>query len=557
MPESPVGFSNGPTPSASVTSVQREFQQKFLQSDAAGGDHDRQQLERLLKQASPDPAKKFIRAGDWAPNHSLRGQLWVKLCRRLTSDGDWAQSIQHYKDTLPDVYKRNEGRPGRSIPMPVFTDSTMTQTYYLNEDGRLKCQKILTMIEANNPQITYAPALYPLTALFLHFVQDEAEVFACIDALIRPKKTGKFFMGDTVTSWKSASKVMAELVRRRMKAIYNFILHSIEGTERRDELFDNWLKWIFVDLPFETVIRVVDCYLYEGMKVLFRTGLALMKLFFKSAGRPYSMPNLAQNLSLFCREIQKHCSAADLLKVGFSFPRLAQDDLLTMIRQFEVTIQATPAARISPSDEGAKTYPGEYRRSISVPASVIPTDVINMSRILREDQFYALWQWLPLRHRIAQPTLLYTSEEHGTSLVTFFQQTGPNEPTILLVKTRNDDVFGAFCSHSWENRFGGGKSLSYFGTGESFLFTLAPYQALYSWIGLGQTSPPTSSSSLFMAADQTSLLIGGGGGNGLRFDSTLAHGRTEPCTTFANPCLCANGKGDFECSIVEAFGFMT
>jgi hypothetical protein len=75
-------------------------------------------------------------------------------------------------------------------------------------------------------------------------------------------------------------------------------------------------------------------------------------------------------------------------------------------------------------------------------------------------QFYALWQWLPLRYQIGQPTPLFTSEEHGNSLVTFFQQTGANEPTILLVKTRNDDIFGAFCSHSWENRFNGVRNIS-------------------------------------------------------------------------------------------------
>jgi hypothetical protein len=101
-----------------------------------------------------------------------------------------------------------------------------------------------------------------------------------------------------------------------------------------------------------------------------------------------------------------------------------------------------------------------------------------------------------------------------------------------------------------------GKSLSYFGTGESFLFSLYPKQRLYSWIGLGQSEAPPRASSLFMAADATSLIIGGGGGFALRFDSTLAQGRTEPCTTFASPCLCSNGKEDFECSIVEAFGFI-
>lgn len=117
MPESPIrAATNGPTLSASVTSVQREYQAKFLQGSDSGslasGDHDRQQLERLLKQTNPNPAKKYIRTSDWAPNHSVRGQLWIKLCKRLTSDADWAHSIQHYLETLPEVYKKTERTSG-------------------------------------------------------------------------------------------------------------------------------------------------------------------------------------------------------------------------------------------------------------------------------------------------------------------------------------------------------------------------------------------------------------------------------------------------------------
>jgi hypothetical protein len=109
MPESPVRMKNGPTASGSVTSIQKEFQQKFLQGDGspfASGDNEREQLERLLKQNNPNLAKKYIRASDWAPNHAVRGQLWIRLCKRLTSEAEWTHSVQHYKETLPDVYKK-------------------------------------------------------------------------------------------------------------------------------------------------------------------------------------------------------------------------------------------------------------------------------------------------------------------------------------------------------------------------------------------------------------------------------------------------------------------
>ena len=97
------------------------------------------------------------------------------------------------------------------------------------------------------------------------------------------------------------------------------------------------------------------------------------------------MPNLARSLSQFCKEIQKHTSTSELLKVGFAFPRLAQEDLVAMIRRYELTIQAAPGARKSPSEE-AKNFPGDYRRSISIPVSTIPAEIIGMSRILKDDQ---------------------------------------------------------------------------------------------------------------------------------------------------------------------------
>ena len=113
MPESPDTPTNGFANSGSVTSVQKEYQQKFLQPGKdilAAGDADRQQLERLLLQHNPNVAKKFIRRSEWAPNHAFRGQLWIKLCKRLVSENDWIQSVTLYKNTLPDIYKSADGQ---------------------------------------------------------------------------------------------------------------------------------------------------------------------------------------------------------------------------------------------------------------------------------------------------------------------------------------------------------------------------------------------------------------------------------------------------------------
>ena len=118
-----------------------------------------------------------------------------------------------------------------------------------------------------------------------------------------------------------------------------------------------------------------------------------------------------------------------------------------------------------------------------------------------------------------QPILLYTTEEHGSSLTTFYQRTEKHWPTLLLVRTTNDHVFGAYCSTALEERnikdqFG--HRQTYFGTGETFVFSLKPTVAKHQWVGITQQQENKElghvehSSELFIHADNDMISIGGG-----------------------------------------------
>lgn len=54
-----------------------------------------------------------------------------------------------------------------------------------------------------------------------------------------------------------------------------------------------------------------------------------------------------------------------------------------------------------------------------------------------------------------------------------------------------------------------GNRQAYFGTGETFVFSLYPCKVKYEWIGMKKDSI-IHSSELFMAADQKMFTIGGG-----------------------------------------------
>lgn len=77
-------------------------------------------------------------------------------------------------------------------------------------------------------------------------------------------------------------------------------------------------------------------------------------------------------------------------------------------------------------------------------------------------------------------------------------------------------VFGAYCSTRWYERNvkdDKGQRQAYFGTGETFLFSLYPERAKYPWVGMDSShndSKVHHSAELFMAADSKMITIGGG-----------------------------------------------
>lgn len=54
--------------------------------------------------------------------------------------------------------------------LPPFVDSTHCLPYHLTRKGRAVADRVVTVLAYACPDITYSPALYPITALLLHFM---------------------------------------------------------------------------------------------------------------------------------------------------------------------------------------------------------------------------------------------------------------------------------------------------------------------------------------------------------------------------------------------------
>ncbi|KAK8757026.1 hypothetical protein V5799_000272 [Amblyomma americanum] len=127
------------------------------------------------------------------------------------------------------------------------------------------------------------------------------------------------------------------------------------------------------------------------------------------------------------------------------------------------------------------------------------------SEVLSAQQMAVLWNWLPPRIAMLQPELVYSTNEHGSSLTNFYLRSESWEPTVLVVLTTREERFGAYCSTKWQER-----KQAYFGTGETFLFTFVPEPKRFAWVGVNSTQDVPHSCKLFLSANQRMIQIGAG-----------------------------------------------
>ncbi|KYN28421.1 TBC1 domain family member 24 [Trachymyrmex cornetzi] len=514
------------------------------------------EVNTLLQASRKREAKLIIRENAWPLNNGIRTQLWPALC--------------------------DQQLPEKSIMLPPFVDSTHCLSYNLTRKGRNVADRIVSVLGYACPDITYSPSLYPLTALLLHFVPEE-ECYHCMATLVAAKE--KVFITQTKLLYEVTWKTVEQITKKHVKSAAVHLARHCSGS-RAERIYMDWIWWILQLLPFQHLVRVMDCFLHEGIKVFYRVAMAIVLLFYKHSSPQNSewMNEISKNgidaaLSKFCRQMP--VTPAKFLRTAFGIRGLSSAYISRVFLRTEMALKSKSVltgsrslARSRSTDnlptsqsqvniqmmshtltirEGAHS-PGP--RALSM--GVYPIQSI-CSQILDMPDLFTLWSWLPMRITMYQPTLLYTTEEHGCSLTTFYVRVEQHEPTLLMIKTCNNEVFGAYCSTRWCERNlkdDKGQRQAYFGTGETFLFSLYPERAKYPWVGMDSShndSRVHHSAELFMAADSKMITIGGGDGQAIWMDENIRFGKTDRCSTFNNPPLCASG--DFEIRVLEVYGF--
>ncbi|NWS82086.1 TBC24 protein, partial [Toxostoma redivivum] len=511
--------------------------------------------------------KQLARQGYWAKNHSLRAKVYHKLisnipCRTVTPDANV------YRDIVVKIIGK---RSSSSLPLPEFVDNSLIPTYCLNAEGVGAVRKIILCIANQFPDISFCPALPSVIALLLHYSKDEAECFEQVCRILACNDPSKRLIDQTFLAFESSCMTFGDLVNKYCQAAHKLMVAVSEDVL---EVYSDWQRWLFGELPMAYIARVFDVFLVEGYKVLYRVALALLKFFHKvRAGQPMESDSIQQDIRAFVRDIAKSVSPERLLEKAFAIRLFSRKEIQLLQMANEKALQQKGIT----VKQKSCLLMFQQNVHLAVHAENFKSEIVSVKE-MRD-----IWSWIPERFALCQPLLLFTTLEHGCSLSRFYSHSEGHEPTLLLIKTTAKEV-----SEAKDNK------LSFFGTGECFVFRLQPEVERYEWViikhpELASTSSetenhaqpasstlssssipsdpsdrlspflaarhfnlPSKTASMFMAGSSECIIVGGGDGQALYLDADLNHGRTSHCNTFNNQPLCSES---FQISILEVWGF--
>ncbi|XP_065309066.2 GTPase-activating protein skywalker-like isoform X3 [Dermacentor albipictus] len=453
---------------------------------------------RFIRQGKIKEAKNIVRTQHWPIDHLNRGELWLKLCQghvRVGPPDDYYQST--VKESLDGQWP---------IGMPAFADPIFDEVYLLSAEGQRRAERVLYVVSVNYPFITYCPTLHPVVCLLLHYLTEE-QTYECACALI--EGTIVRHLSQTRFMYDTSAHTLMKLTKNLAKKTYNKLLRKVHQEEDLEKVFLTWQLWIFRGLPFYHLVRTMDCFLIEGVRALYRAAMAILILFVQDHSSEYPSE------SMFARMFGG---------------------------------KKSKSKGPGPSGEGGLNAASAFLDRIILYLRDLPYNVDCFLKTAYGIQMCVLWTWLPARITMLQPELVFSTSEHGSSLTNFYVHSDTWEPTVLVVLTTRGERFGAYCSTRWQER-----KQTYFGTGETFLFTFSPEAKRFAWVGVGSSRDVAHSAKLFMSANQTMILVGGGNGMGLYIDQSLEYGRSEHCDTFDNDPL--GRTSDFVVNILEVIGF--
>lgn len=256
--------------------------------------------------------------------HVLRGRVWFLLAK-----------CQELKDRYPENFysqiTARETDPPCMLDIRKDIDRTFPQhVYFRFQGGQQVLLNLLRSYALFDPDIGYCQGMGYLAGVLLMQMDEENAFFMLINLMENYQVRGYFVQG--------MSRVYQSLYK--MVSLLKFFEPSLwthfSDIEFSPQIYaTQWFMTLYTcSFPIETVLRIWDCLLFEGPKIIFRVSLGFFKIH-KNQLKNLDFDKLLRTV----RELEKEVDADTLIKAAFSI-NLSRKKLLELDREYVTSPRA-------------------------------------------------------------------------------------------------------------------------------------------------------------------------------------------------------------------------
>lgn len=461
-----------------------------------------------------------------------RDQLGIKLLVRSNGIPDdlrrtiWPKLIRlHSKPSSETMYTKGEQskqRHSRSLSVNISPNDF--EGFHLTEAEQAHLKSVMFTFSGHVP-----PILQVLLALIIKYCGHESvgEFITCMTPIL-PSEYYFYPAGkrDVLIFERVFEELLGKFCPSVMKRLTNLQLLVPDYVPQWEQLLFTFFIGIY---QLEITVKIFDCFLVEGYKVLLRFALAHCIQRENKLAKVTSPADFEQEL--FRSEAQDHWHALKNTAFDLNFSR-------TLVERYRNRHRKLSDADLDVED----------LRLLLQQTQKMPT-LLQESNICSDRDWRNVWKWIPARHRMLQLDLAFRKSVHGGSMSTLYALCAQNEPLLLFATTVDGTIIGAFISKGLHSRPIRKKfSSPFFGTGETFIFQLGvEHPAAYHWT-LGT---PNAN---YVCADSYFLGFGCSEGRfGLWIGEGLSRVSCSQCLTFNNTSLVLEETDIYE---LEVFKFV-
>ena len=205
---------------------------------------------------------------------SLRGQVWMKI--------SGAQKLREargflYNELIDDLNENEIIRiPDEEVIIKDLHRTFPNNLLFKNKlgDGQRELFRILSCISMKNKKVGYAQGMSFLVAIFLSYL-DEEKSFWMMENLMKNFRMQEIYL-QGFPGLKKNFFVFLKLMKKILPNIYT----QLTNAKLYPAIYaSSWYLTCFTNVfSYGMVLRIMDCYLFEGIKVIHRISLALLAL---------------------------------------------------------------------------------------------------------------------------------------------------------------------------------------------------------------------------------------------------------------------------------------